>query len=231
MDGYRQTIKKWLTLESGPTLTRLIVVQNLSDEVKKKERAILDALGLQRFSSLREQNDYCILCDANSGEPYLDFVESLRAFQDLDAALVEQYARYKAYGIGRNFAFAPDKLAAAHLSIRPLMDVFAEQLHSGPTANHALYFAIRNEECVKHLDYLPTIPLEGQAVKCADFLAIRIKSGAVSKVVACIAAQLKPNLETMALHLITTPGELKNIGIFMDYATDKATSISKLGKD
>jgi hypothetical protein len=232
IDRYRQTIKKWLALKPGPTLTRVVVVQDLSGDAQQKHGPVLDALGIQSFERLDEQARDKILCDANTGEPQRFPVPKLKDFKEVDSTLLEQHSGAEAYAIDRRFrADKADKLAAANLSKLRLIDVFAQQLHSSPTDKHALYFRINNEECVKHLDHLPTIPVEGASLKSADFIAIRLKFGDTSKVVACIAAQLKPNLETMALHLITTRAELEDVEKFIDYATTRSDPFSKLGQE
>jgi hypothetical protein len=223
INRYRHAVKEWIHPNSGLTLTRFIVVEAFNG-ASEEERRTLNALSIRPFEDLENQSSYSILYKA--GEPYLAEVSKLIEFMKSDCALWKQYPDAKAYGIDRSFH--QDKLIAGDLSRKLLIDGFSEELHSRPSTDHALCLTLSSTECVRQLDHLPTIPVEGQDLKSADFLAVRLEWEGGSRVIACIVAQLKPNLETMALHLITREDELKDIETFINFAKSKGTPLSSL---
>lgn len=227
MDDYRRKINRWLAGKDAPTITRVVLVYKPPPGAGAAQESRIKALGIQRLSQLRDQADSRILCNANDGEPKeFKFSELKDYYEDLEQSIFERHENEKAYAIGSRFSAG--QLTKAHLSSRNLIEVFTERWHSRPADDHARYLRIGDEESVRHLEFLPKIPIERDALSCADFLAIRVKTDKTSNVIACIAAQLKPNLETMALHLITTREELTQLDQFIAYATKESRPVTKL---
>jgi hypothetical protein len=235
MDEYRDAIKSWLK-KANLTLTRVILVNALRTK-EVEDHARIANLSLQELSDLETQARYGILCGFESNQPEkLD----LNKIEQYEAVVVPSWLknkdRAKAYAIARDFRKKAEELKTERLTERKLFQVFEEEFHSRPkdlTDSHARYLAIRSEEDLRILDCLPKIPNStersteaeteprkepGTQTPTPDFLVIQLKKGdGKPKAIACIAALLKPNFETMALKLITDPKDLDPLDKFIDY--------------
>jgi len=234
MDDYRAKIKTWLERPNGPTITRVFLVNNL-ERPGAEERQILGGMSLPRFEKLRRQAHLRVICDAATGRPKKMRVEQIAAFTDVPRWLLDEHRGSEAYAIADYFHTQGKTLASENLSDQPLFDVVAEELHSKPVAagalnSHARYLALSDAESLQYLKLLPTIPSSRAGeIKSPDFLVIRLKTAATVRTIACIAAELDPDFETMALRLVTSQKELQNLEKFIDYATRDSKTAQPIG--
>jgi hypothetical protein len=234
MDDYRSKIKSWMERPNGPTLTRVFLVENL-DKPPDEERQLLGGISIPSFEDLRTLAHLKILCDANTGKPRIMTVEQLKTYQDVPQWLHDEPRDSPVYAIAPYFHRTGKVLAADGLKECSLFEVVAGELHSNPGSGtspnpYARYLEISDEASLEHLKLLPKIPsTRAGDIKSPDFIVIRLKIGTKVHPVVCIAAELDPDFETMALRLITSRDELDEIERFIEYAGTDSTTSGSIG--
>jgi hypothetical protein len=232
MDEYRKNIKAWVRLPNA-LMTRVFLVNSLPLTPPQREEAF-PRMSIQDFATLQEQGELKILCQATDGQPKKMRVSQIMEYtQDVPQWLLTEQSQKDAYAIAKYFRKSDDELAKANLALRSLIEVVVEELHSrspqgAPVNEYARYFEISDDERLKHLENLPKIPTRLGYIKSPDFLAIRLADGGASRTIACIAAQLNPDFETMSLSLITEKVALEGVDKFIGYATRESQPLSTL---
>ena len=219
MEGYRTKIRSWIEMPSGPTLTRVFLVNDLDRE----DNALLGGMYIQPLQALRDQAHLKILCDSGTGRPSKMTVEQASTYRYVPPLMLEEKRGSETYAIAERYKNV-NSLAQDQLKEASLFEVLAHELHTpgavGTINPHARYLAITKDENLGYLKFLPKIPSSrGIEINSPDFLVIRLKGADTVKAIACIAAELDPDFETMALRLITSERELREIDKFIEYAT------------
>jgi hypothetical protein len=222
MDGYRTAIKHWIKNEPKVTFSRVLLVQ---DKVPSPCQILVNDLAIPTLSDLRTQSTYKIICKEKDHEPALFTIDELAAYVDVKPGLLQLHGQDCAYAIHPKF-HAGEQMKNAGFEEQDLIDIFVRELHTD-SAN-ARCLIINSEDRANRLNSdLPTIYGgfgEPREMKCPDFLAIRVND----RPVACIAARLKPNYDTMLLRLITEQPELERINQFIAFALDGSQSDSMI---
>jgi hypothetical protein len=234
MDEYRTKIKTWLDRPDGPTLTRVFLVDNLNRS-PAEERQLLAGMSIQHFETLRSQAHLRILCESTSGKPKKMSVEQISAYMDVPRWLLEEHRESEAYAIAEHFHKSSKALASAGLKDYSLFEIVAGELHSKPSVAgspnpHARYLEIAGADSLEYLKLLPKIPSSRAGeIRSPDFLVIRLRTESAVRTIACIAAELDPDYETMSLRLITSERELLGLERFIDYASRDSDASRPIG--
>ena len=244
MDDYRNRIGEWLSHDPAPKLSRVFLVDDLIGEAQQ-ERRTLERMAIPKMTELRGQGSLKILCDADTKQPKKMRPKEVRELTgEISDWLVTERAESEAYAIADSFA--EDKVRARHLEACNLFEVVIETLHSKLEASaasgaavvsssagslprpYSRYLSISDSDCTSQLDNLPQIKTREGPLQSPDFLAIRLKTENSSSVIACLAAQLNPDYETMSLSLITQQDQLERVNKFAAFVDRTAHPLVKL---
>lgn len=226
MDSYREKMKEWLKHPNKISLKRILLIQDVPKDHHKGQFWIqLNDLSLPSITQLRLQSNLDVLCDKKNGsyEPHVFKIKEIEKFIEPEDGLIELHGEEQAYAIGLVLK-GDAQYRDIGVTKQRLFSVFGAELHSASPAPQVFYLAFNSETDSPVLDNLPTVSggSDGtKPIKCPDFLAISVNDGVTSRVVACVAARLKPNYDTMSLRLITEEQELIRLKEFMVFASSK----------
>lgn len=227
LEDYRERIARWLGSNQIPiSLRRVLLVRDASAQ----DPDLLD-LGIPLRDDLHVQLNLKILCTGDI--PVKIPLERMAEYGiTVPSTAAARFNGHFAYGIAQTFdAGHYTRIRDENLQIKTLREVFVREWHSIPTGRNALFLPIRSDSTRDFMELLPSLPAgsaaRARSIRCPDFLAIRVfdEEGTFDRVVACLAAQLKPTYETMLLHLITDEKVLRRVGTCIDYMGRHGESI------